>query len=135
MTLGRPIGSSNGRGESLSSRVGCCRDQHPRDQKLISLSPATAAADSPCQDPAGLGQEPCQQAPDHGPGPFCSSKRTGQLGRLLTARATAKATLSSRSIQRSVPHASKPLENALGPGGEQTGDLLTYLLTCPSANR
>ena len=38
-----------------TSRVGCCRDQHPRVQKLIPLSPATAAAVSPCQHPSRTG--------------------------------------------------------------------------------
>jgi len=49
MPLGRPIGRSNGRGGSPTSPVGCCRDQHSRDQKPVPLSPAAAAVDSPCQ--------------------------------------------------------------------------------------
>ena len=46
--------------------------------------------------------------------PFSSSKRSGQLDGLLAGRATAEATLASRSTHRAVPQAGKLLERSTG---------------------
>jgi hypothetical protein len=66
--------------------------------------------------------------------PISGSRRRGQLNKLLAARATAEATSQADRRRGLTPKPARSWRDHLGPSSEQTGDLLTYLLTCPSAN-
>jgi hypothetical protein len=66
--------------------------------------------------------------------PISGSRRRGQLNGLLAARATAEATSQADRRRGLSPRPARSWRDHLGPSSEQTGDLLTYLLTCPLAN-
>jgi hypothetical protein len=91
-------------------------------------------ADFLCNGPAALGQELSKQAPGHGPEAHQWKQAQGPAGRAARRQGHRLGHLSSRSTQRAEPEAGPLLERSPGTESEQTGDLLTYSLTCPLAN-
>jgi hypothetical protein len=135
MPLGRPIGRSTGRGQSPTSRVGCCRDQrfqvldwaaHCRRQPLLRILREKALqhwSRIRARRPQAMDQRPIGEKQVLGPG-VRAARRQGH----------AEATLSIRPTQSAEPEACPLLPDPLGPGSEQTDDLLTSLLTWPLVN-